>query len=87
MKNLIDQKVKATIATKKAQGTLTKVLKMVETDQYCPDVIQQVDAIIGLLNSTRKSLLKGHLEHCVEHRLKENKEKTVEELLKIYSLT
>lgn len=87
MKKLTDQKEKALIATKKAQGTITKVLKMVETDEYCPDVIQQVDAAIGLLNSTRKTLLYGHLNHCVEHKLKENKEKTVQELIKIYSLT
>lgn len=87
MENLTPQKIKTLLSTKKASGTLNKVIKLIETDQYCPEIIQQVDAAIGLLKATRKTLLLGHLNHCVEHKLKENKEKTVEELIKIYSLT
>ncbi len=77
---------KAFLAAKKAFGINTKVLKMIEQDEYCPDIIQQVDAVIGLLKSTKNHLLKGHLDHCLEVKLTENKDKTIEELLKIYSL-
>lgn len=87
MNQLTDQKSKAILATKKAQGTINKVVRMIESDLYCPDIIQQIDTTIGLLKSTRKTLLLGHLNHCVEHKIKENKQKTVEELIKIYSLT
>jgi DNA-binding FrmR family transcriptional regulator len=74
----------ALLSAKKANGTLIKVIEMIEADEYCPDIIQQVDAVIGLLKSSKKNLLVGHLDHCLEHKLKENKTKTIDELLKIY---
>ncbi len=72
--------------TKQAQGTLTKVLTMVESNQYCPEIIQQIDSVIGLLKSSKKELLAGHLSHCLIKKLTEDKDKTVDELLKIYNL-
>jgi DNA-binding FrmR family transcriptional regulator len=80
-------KEKSVLSAKKAQGIVNKVISMIEEDKYCPEVIQQIDAAIGLLNSTKKSLLKGHLDHCLEINLKQSKEKTIDELLKIYSLS
>jgi len=80
-------KEKAVRVSRQAEGLLTKVNTMIETDAYCPDVIQQIDAVSGLLRRTRLELLKGHLDHCLEHKIKENKARTVDELLKIYNLS
>lgn len=60
---------------------------MIEADAYCPEVIQQVGAVTGLLKSMEKELLIGHLNHCVEKRLHTDKAKTVQELLQIYDLS
>lgn len=79
-------KDKASISVKKALGTLNKILGMIEEDKYCPDIIQQVDAAIGLLKSSKKTLLIGHLDHCVEHNLKEDKTKAIDELVRIFNL-
>jgi DNA-binding FrmR family transcriptional regulator len=79
-------KKQADTSTKKARGQIDKVIKMLEKEQYCPEIIQQIDAAIGLLKATKRSLLVGHLEHCLESRLKQNKEQTIEELMKIYKL-
>ncbi len=81
-----EEKKKALLSIKKAVGINDKVSSMIESDAYCPDVIQQIDAVIGLLKSAKKTLLKGHLDHCLEVKLKEDKNKTIDELLKIYSL-
>lgn len=86
MKKLKTKKQEAALSVKKAQGTLNKVLKMIEDDKYCPEIIQQVDAVIGLLKSTKKTLLAGHLDTCLVERLSEDRDGTIEELLKIYSL-
>ncbi len=77
---------KALIALKKAQSLINKISEMIEADEYCIDIIQQVDAAKGLLDSTKKSLLEGHIYHCLEEKFSENKKKTVDELLKIYNL-
>lgn len=80
-------KDKSILSTKKAYGITNKVLQMIEEDKYCPEIIQQIDAVIGLLESAKRSLLEGHLNHCLEFKLKEDKNKTIEEILKIYSLS
>jgi len=79
--------MKSLKCAKQARGTLERVLAMIEQDQYCPEVIQQVDSVIGLLRSVKKELLAGHLDTCALNRLKENKESAIKELLKIYNLS
>lgn len=80
------EKYKTQITLKKTQGTLTKITTMIDDDRYCPEIIQQIDAAIGLLRSARRQLLENHLNHCLEHKLHENKKQTIEELLKLYNL-
>lgn len=72
---------------KQAQGTLTKVLAMMEANEYCPSVIQQIDSVCGFLKSAKRELLAGHLDTCVADKLKEDKEAAIRELLKIYNLS
>lgn len=79
--------IKALKLSKQASETLNKVIYMVESNEYCPEIIQQIDSIIGLLRSSKKELLTGHLDSCLIKRLNENKDKTVKELLKIYNLS
>lgn len=69
-----------------ANGSLAKVSTMILEGRYCPEVIQQIDSVIGLLHSTRKELLKGHLETCLVPQLKTDKDGAVKELLKIYNM-
>lgn len=82
----MENKNKASTSAKKAQGTVNKILKMIEEDKYCPDIIQQIDAAIGLLKSSKKSLLLGHLDHCLEDKLKEDKPQAINELIRIFDL-
>jgi DNA-binding FrmR family transcriptional regulator len=69
-----------------ANGSLSKVATMIVDARYCPEVIQQLDSVIGLLHSARKELLKGHLESCLVEQLKHDKEGSIKELLKIYNM-
>lgn len=80
-------KAKSQKLGRQAAGILTKIDQMIEDDVYCPEIIQQVDAVIGLLHRAKRELLAGHLDHCLEHKLKENRQKTIQELLKLYNLS
>lgn len=86
-KAITGDKQKAERLIKQAQGLVNKVAAMIESGTYCPEIIQQTQAAIGLLRSAEHSLLRGHLYHCVEKKIHENKDQTVEELLRIYDLT
>ena len=53
-----------------AIGSVAKIPEMVDDGRYCPEIIQQIDSVVGLLYSARKELLKGHLESCLAERLR-----------------
>jgi len=81
------KKEKSLKLSKQAQGTLGKVIKMLEESAYCPDIIQQIDSVNGLLKRAKQELLAGHLDSCVMKKMKENKGEAIKELLKIYNLS
>lgn len=81
-----EQNIKARKVINMAVGSLNKIPDMVEGKHYCPEIIQQIDSVIGLLKSARTDLLRGHLEACLADRLNKNKNTAIKELLKIYNL-
>lgn len=85
--NLTLNKQKALKLSKQAQGTLNKVIAMIEKGEYCPRILQQIQSSIGLMETAKKELLSGHLNACVVKKIKENEKEAIEELLKIFNLS
>ena len=81
-----EQNIKARKVINMAVGSISKIPNMVLEKRYCPEIIQQIDSVIGLLKSARTELLCGHLNSCLSERLKNDKGGTVKELLKIYNM-
>ena len=52
---------------RRVQGQVRGLQRMVETDEYCIDVLTQVSAATRALESFALSLLEEHLQHCVAH--------------------
>ena len=50
---------------KTARGHMDAVIRMVESDAYCPDVMKQMSAIQGSLEQASRLTLRNHLETCV----------------------
>src|SRR5918995_6993307 len=50
---------------KTARGHLDAVVRMVEADAYCPDVMKQLSAVQGSLERASRIVLRNHLETCV----------------------
>ena len=75
---------------KKAQGQIAKVIKMIEEDKYCIDIMQQNLAVIGLLRSAHQMLMENHLNTCFrkafESKNKNKKQKMIKEILKVIRL-
>lgn len=72
---------KVSIAMKKSRSLMDKVMKMLEEDKYCIDVIQQNLAVIGLLRSANMALLEGHINHCVKNAAKEKNSKKLDSMM------
>ena len=47
------------------EGHLKGIIRMVEEDAYCIDVIRQVQAVEAALNKVSAQILEGHLNSCV----------------------
>lgn len=50
---------------KNARGHLDGVIRMVEADTYCPEVMKQLSAVQGAVQSANRLMLRNHLETCV----------------------
>ncbi len=48
-----------------ARGQVEGVLKMVEEDRYCVDVVNQLLAAEAVLRRAHCEVLRAHLEYCV----------------------
>ena len=57
----------ATTRLKKIEGQVRGVLRMVEEDRYCIDVLTQIAAIRAALHKVEEEVLKDHVSHCVAH--------------------
>lgn len=75
---------------KKAKSHIEKIIQMIESDQYCIDVMQQNLAVIGLLKSAHHLLMEGHLNTCFKSAMETNNDKRkqamIEEILKVSKL-
>ncbi|MEK7482392.1 MAG: metal-sensing transcriptional repressor [Patescibacteria group bacterium] len=84
------QKEKVLINFKKAHGVIVKIIKMIEADQYCIDVMQQNLAAIGLLKSAHQKLMENHLNTCfkraMETRNEKRKQEMIQEILRVTNL-
>lgn len=62
---------------KTAQGHLKKVIQMVETNQYCIDILHQSQAVQAALKEIDNLILNNHLQTCVVDSIKKGKSKEV----------
>lgn len=64
------------------EGQIRGIRGMVEKDAYCIDILGQVAAASGALNSFTKVLLASHIRHCVAEDVREGSEEKLDELVR-----
>ena len=73
------------------QGHIGAVVRMIEEDAYCIDIIKQTQAIERALDRFNALLLERHLNHCVTTEIRGNKpkerERVIKELLDVFETT
>jgi DNA-binding FrmR family transcriptional regulator len=74
-------KSKTLTQLKRAQGMLNKVVKMVDEDRYCIDLLQQSLAVIGLMKGANKLILENHLNSCFKEGMRKKSGKKQQELI------
>jgi DNA-binding FrmR family transcriptional regulator len=51
------------------EGQVRGLVRMVEADRYCIDIITQIAAVRTALRRAEEEILKDHVGHCVEHAI------------------
>lgn len=49
----------------RAVGHLQGIIRMIEAKKSCPDVLQQMSAVIAAIESSRKVFLEDHIRGCI----------------------
>ncbi|MGA1846712.1 metal-sensitive transcriptional regulator [Deferribacter abyssi] len=82
---MFDEDLKKDLLTRlaKIEGQVRGIVKMIETDKYCIDIINQVSAVRGALDKVALKILKKHVNTCVVNAIKsDDSEEIIEELIK-----
>ncbi len=65
----------------RAEGHLRGIIKMIDEDKECPDILIQVGAVKAALEKVGMIILEDHLEHCLVEAVKSgDAEPQIEEL-------
>ena len=70
---------------KRAHGHLKSVIAMLEEDRPCLDIAQQIQAVESAITNAKKTLIRDHIDHCLEHSIEDgsHSEKAVREFKEI----
>lgn len=68
-----------------ASGHLKKVIKMLEDQEYCIDVIHQSQAVQKALKEADDLILENHLKTCAANAIKAGRqEEAVKEIMNVF---
>ena len=76
---------------KTVEGHLRGVIRMVEEDAYCIDVIRQIQAVEAALNRVSAGILEGHLNSCVTTAIQGDdpaeRERVLKEIAEVFEMS
>ncbi len=71
---------------KRAHGHLAKVIQMIESEDSCLRISQQLFAVEKAITQAKKNVIHDHIEHCLEDgtiaKIKKNDLKEFKEITK-----
>jgi len=73
-------KDKLILRLNRIEGQVKGIKKMIESDCYCDDILNQITSIRSALAGVQMELLKGHINTCVLDQLKEGELNVIDEL-------
>jgi DNA-binding FrmR family transcriptional regulator len=50
---------------KRIEGQVGGLIRMVDEDRYCVDVLTQINAVRAALHKVEEQILRDHVSHCV----------------------
>ncbi len=75
------------VALRRIEGQVKGIQRMIESEQYCIDIVTQVHAAISALHRVAEKILSKHIEQCVVDAIKGKSEaqklKKINEMMEV----
>jgi DNA-binding FrmR family transcriptional regulator len=72
---------------KKIEGQVRGLMRMVDDDRYCIDIVTQISAVRAALRRAEEEVLEDHVGHCVAHAMasgdKRDQRRKIDELMDV----
>lgn len=79
------------VALRRIEGQVRGIQRMIEDRQYCIDILNQIHAVKGALDSVEEKILQKHFQHCVTAAIigssEKDKQQKLDEILKLINQT
>jgi len=79
MKKIKTTHAEQIVHLKRIEGQIRGVQKMIESGDYCVDILTQLHAVIGAMKHVETNVFKKHLQGCVAGAIKGRSEKETHE--------
>ena len=71
---------------RRIEGQVRGLQRMVDEDQYCIDILTQMNSVISALRAVGMGLLDDHVRHCVRESIEQGEgDEKVEELMNAFA--
>lgn len=72
---------------KRAEGHLKSIIFMLEESRPCLEVAQQLQAVESAVANAKKVLVHDHIDHCLEHAVREGSQSADETIKEFKQIT
>lgn len=72
---------------KRAEGHLKSIITMLEEERSCLEIAQQLQAVESAVTNAKKTLVHDHIEHCLEHAVREGAQTADDTLREFKAIT
>ena len=63
------KQIDSTVRLKRIEGQVRGVVRMVDEQRYCVDIIQQLTAVRRAVDQVSLKIMKGHINSCVSNAI------------------
>lgn len=72
---------------KRADGHLRSIITMIEEERSCLDIAQQLHAVEKAITSAKETLVRDHIDHCLEHAVEGDSKKAAASIKEFKEIT
>jgi hypothetical protein NreA len=83
-------KKKTAVGLKKARSHIDRIITMIENDEPCYDILQQIKAVIGILKGAHENTMYCHLQDCFDQGINskdpQKKQEVIDKITRVTNL-